>query len=325
MVPTLNAGEPLRACLESLRNQTFQDFEAIVVNNGIEPVPAEAGPANIRMIANPENVGFGAAINQGVRESQSDFIATLNDDATAAPRWLESLMQAITQRYEIGMCASKVLLPGNGGLDSAGMLLCADGSSRQRGHGESPDNYSRAAEVFFPSGSAALYRRDMLNETGGFDESLFLYCEDTDLGLRARWGGWECRFVPEAVVEHCYSHSAGRASPLKAFQVERNRLLVAAKNFPAPMLWKLPWVSLTRYFWHAVNARRGRGAAGQFAADGDGIPGMFLIVLRAHAGLLGQLRQVRAKRRAIRRRLTPKQFARMAKSYSISARRVAAL
>ena len=49
----------------------------------------------------------------------------------------------------------------------------------------------------------------MLEEIGGFDEDFFLYCEDTDVGLRARWAGWTCLYVPEAVVEHRYSHSAG--------------------------------------------------------------------------------------------------------------------
>ena len=72
----------------------------------------------------------------------------------------------------------------------------------------------------------------MLDEIGLFDESFFLYCEDTDLGLRARWAGWECGYVPGAVVEHRYSHSAGRASPLKAYYVERNRLYTVIKNFP---------------------------------------------------------------------------------------------
>jgi GT2 family glycosyltransferase len=324
-VPTLNAGEPLRACLESLQNQTFRDFEVIVVNNGSRPLEPAPSPLKIRVLDNPANVGFGAAVNQGVRASASEFVATLNDDATAHPQWLESLMAAIGQRYEIGMCASKVILTGTEGLDSAGMLLCADGSSKQRGHGDPQEKYSRAEEVFFPSGSAALYRRDMLDETGGFDESFFLYCEDTDLGLRARWGGWECRFVPAALVSHAYSQSAGRASALKAFYVERNRLLVAVKNFPARMLWKLPWVSLGRYFWHAVNARRGQGAAAQFEGGDKGISSMLVIVLKAHAALLGQWREVWAKRRAVRRRLTSRQFTRMAKTYRISARRVAAL
>ena len=111
----------------------------------------------------------------------------MNDDATAHPGWLEALLAAIEPRPDVGMCASQVRLAGDGRLDSAGMLLCLDGSSKQRGHLESPASYARKEEALLPSGSAALYRREMLDEIGLFDESFFLYCEDTDLGLRARW------------------------------------------------------------------------------------------------------------------------------------------
>src|SRR6202158_4532479 len=116
------------------------------------------------------------------------------------------------------------------------MLLCRDGSSKQRGHLESPESSARLQETLLPSGAAGFYRREMLVEIGLFDESFFLYCEDTDLGLRARWAGWECLYVPDAVVEHRYSHSAGKASPLKAYYVERNRLFLLIKNFPLRLL-----------------------------------------------------------------------------------------
>ncbi len=182
------------------------------------------------------NVGFGAAVNQAFRESRSPFLAVLNDDATADPRWLEALLAAVEARPDVGMCASQVRLAGDGRLDSAGMLLCLDGSSKQRGHLESPESFSRRQEALLPSGSAAFYRREMLEEIGLFDESFFLYCEDTDLGLRARWAAWECLYVPDAVVEHRYSHSAGKASALKAYYVERNRLFLAVKNLPMPEL-----------------------------------------------------------------------------------------
>ncbi len=92
--------------------------------------------------------------------------------------------------------------------------------------------YCETREALFPSGSAALYRRKMLEEIGGFDDEFFLYCEDTDLGLRALWAGWKCFYVADAIVEHRYSHSAGRASALKAYLVERNRLYVAIEEFP---------------------------------------------------------------------------------------------
>ena len=125
--------------------------------------------------------------------------------------------------------------------------------------------FSAQEEVLLPSGSAALYRRAMLDEIGGFDEDFFLYCEDTDLGLRARWAGWKCLYVPRAVVDHHYSHSAGRASPLKAYYVERNRLFVVAKNFPAANLLAAPFVTVGAVrVALAVFCCAGAGAAAQF-------------------------------------------------------------
>jgi GT2 family glycosyltransferase len=284
-------------------------------------VPSEAAT---RVIYNERNLGFGAAVNQGIRESDTPFIATLNDDAVAHPGWLERLLGAIEQRYEIGMCASQVRLDA-AHLDSAGMLICRDGSSKQRGHLEPPSAYSRPQEVLMPSASAALYRRDMLDEIGLFDESFFLYCEDTDLGLRARWAAWECRYVPEAIVDHKYSHSAGRASGLKAYFVERNRLYVICKNFPVGLLLTVPMYACARYFWHSIFALRGRGAAANFARNGNSLARLSWYVVRAHAELAPRAFALWRQRRHMKRRITPKQFRKLLRSYSISPRQVAAL
>lgn len=314
----------LADCLRSLEQQTMADFEIVVVDNSGRR-SASAGGAGARVIANDSNVGFGAAVNQGIRASEAPFVATLNDDAVAHPQWLESLLGAIEPRMDVGMCASQVRLYGEDRLDSAGMLIAADGSSKQRGHGESPSGYSRLREVLLPSASAALYRRAMLDEIGCFDESFFLYCEDTDLGLRARWAGWECLYVPAAVVEHRYSHSAGRASPLKAYYVERNRLFTVLKSFPARRLLAAPWFSLARYFWHLVSLRNGRGKAAEFRAAGHSASHLPMYVFRAHLAALRSLPRLLRERKRIRRRLTPRQFGRMLRTYSIGVRQVADL
>jgi GT2 family glycosyltransferase len=279
------------------------------------------------VIENRHNRGFGGAVNDGLQASCSPYVATLNDDAVADPRWLEALLNAIESRADVGMCASQVRLFGEYRLDSAGMLVCADGSSKQRGHGRAPDDFPAMEEVLFPSGSAALYRRAMLETIGAFDESFFLYCEDSDLGLRARWAGWKCLYVPQAVVEHHYSHSAGRASPLKAYYVERNRLFLAVKNFPGRELLLAPLVSLARYMWHTLYLLRGRGAAAQFRASGNAGAKMLWYVLRAHLAILGNLRRLLRERRSIRAhaRITPAVFRHLLYSHAISARKVAAL
>jgi GT2 family glycosyltransferase len=320
VVPTLAADETLAECLHSLERQTFRNFEVIVVDNSgrkaVEPRD------RVRVISNDKNVGFGAAFNQAFHASAAIFLATLNDDASAHPEWLESLLRAVEARPDVGMCASRVLLAADGRLDSAGMLLCGDGSSKQRGHLEAPEKYPRRQEVLLPSGSAAFYRREMLEEIGLFDESFFLYCEDTDLGLRARWAAWECLYVPDAVVEHRYSHSAGKASALKAYYVERNRLFLAVKNLPWQDLLSAPLYTMARYFWHVAYALQGRGKASEFQGAAAQLP---VIVLRAHLAMLARLPALWKARRKMKRRFTPRQFRRLIRRFSISPRQVAAL
>ena len=329
VVPTLAADARLQECIAALETQTQPDFEVIIVDNSGSGAVRRNGAARpgVRVIEPPRNVGFGAAINAAFRQSASPYLAALNDDAAPHPGWLAALVAAIESRPDAGMCASQVRLYGEEMLDSAGMLVAGDGSSKQRGHARPPKFFPVAEEVLFPSGSAALYRRTMLQQIGLFDEDFFLYCEDTDLGLRARWAGWRCLYVPEAVVQHHYSHSAGRASRLKAYFVERNRLFVLAKNFPARMLAAAPFVSLARYAWHFLFLLRGRGAAARFRLEGASAWRMPFYVLRAHGALLLHAPALWRKRREIRRtaRLTPHIYRRLLRSHSISARRVAEL
>ncbi len=190
---------------------------------------------------------------------------------------------------------------------------------------ESTACYAHSEEALLPSGSAALYRREMLEEIGLFDESFFLYCEDTDLGLRARWAGWECWYVPDAIVEHRYSHSSGQASALKAYYVERNRLFVIFKNFPILDLLQVPFYAVSRYFWHFGYALRGRGKAAEFQREDGSFLRLPWYVLRGHFELLARFPEILRQRNGLKRRLTSKQFRRLIRRYSISPRRVAAL
>jgi len=328
VIPTIAADGKLQECVDALGRQTRQDFEVIVVDNSGKGLAAKRKfGVPVRVLECTRNLGFGAAVNLGIAESRTPYVACLNDDAAAHPGWLDALVGALERRPDAGMCASQVRLFGEERLDSAGMLVAGDGSSKQRGHGRTPDDFPVLEETLFPSGSACLYRRAMLDEIGGFDDSFFLYCEDTDLGLRARWAGWKCLYAPDAVVEHHYSHSAGRASAVKAYYVERNRLFVLVKNFPARMLLRAPFITAARYFWHLWYILGGRGSAARFRAEGNAGPRMAWFVVRAHAALLGHAARLLRQRRQIRARarITPAVFERLLRSHSIAARRVAAL
>jgi GT2 family glycosyltransferase len=326
-IPTLRGDETLDSCLHALNNQTYSDFQVVIVNNSGRELAIGGGQFvfPISVISPAANVGFGAAINMAIRATDARFVVTLNDDTEPDPGWLSALVREMESDPEIGMCASNIRMFNGDQLDSAGMSICFDGSSRQRGHREPSTGFTQSEDVLLPSACAALYRRAMLDEIGLFDEDFFLYCEDTDLGLRARWSGWRCRYVAGAAVRHRYSHTAGAFSPLKARYVERNRLWVAIKNFPAAMLIASPIVAFQRYLWQIAAIRSQRGAAAEFMRSGQSFASAGAILAAAHWDTLLQLPALLRKRAALRRkrRLRPAEFTRLMRAHRITAKDLA--
>jgi GT2 family glycosyltransferase len=323
IIPTLHGGDPLERCLAALAVQTLREFETVVIDNSGRGVARElAHRFGVRLMENAQNAGFGAAINQGIDLGAGEFVCTLNDDAFPEPEWLDRLVEAAREDPQVGMCASQIRLadlPDR--LDSAGMEVYFDGTSKQRGRLAPASAYREPEAVLFPSACAALYRRAMLECIGRFDGDFFLYCEDTDLGLRARRAGWRCVYVPGAVVYHRYSVSSGRASRVKAFYVERNRLYTVVKNFPL-WTWPLvPWFSLYRYGWHLWGALTGRGLAGQSEPWWK----LAIIALAANYHVLRKLPSLMAKRRRVARTavLSGLQFWLLLRRHAVSAREVA--
>jgi GT2 family glycosyltransferase len=237
-----NRCDLLQRALDSLEAQSQSHFEVVVVDNGstdgsldlLDAKAAAPGRFPLRVIANPDNRGFCAANNQAINVSQSEYIALLNNDAEAEPDWLESLIQALASRPDYGMAASKILVWEDTRLiDKAGHLIFWDGQNRGRGSGEiDQGQYDQMEDALWPDGCAALYRRSMLEQIGGFDEDFFAYADDAELGLRARIAGWKCVYVPQAVVRHRRGSTLGQLAPRRLELIERNRLLLVWKHFP---------------------------------------------------------------------------------------------
>ncbi len=221
---------------------------------------AEEAPFPVRLIRNEANLGFCAANNQAIRASQAPFVALLNNDAEAEPGWLGALLEAFADP-RVGMAASKILVYEDPRvIDKAGHLIYADGQNRGRGTGEiDRGQYDRVEEVLWPDGCACMYRRAMLDEIGLFDEDLFAYGDDAELGLRARIAGWRCLYMPRAVVRHRRGATLGVASPRRIALIERNRVLLAVKHFPWDLLLLNPL--FLRRGWRPGRGRRGAAAA----------------------------------------------------------------
>lgn len=332
VIPNWNGAADLAECLASLRQQTLRDaMEVLVVDNGSTDDSLELLARQgsfVRTLANRTNRGFAGGCNQGIRAGRGEFVALLNNDTVVEPGWLTALVGAMHQRPDIGSCTSKILSYYDRHiLDNAGHILFADGLTRGRGRlQEDRGQFEREEEVFCASGCAVLLRRSMLDDIGLLDEHFFAYCEDADLGFRARLRGWRCVYVPTAVVYHKFSASSETYSPFKALHVERNRFWLAVKNLPLPLLLLSPLFTLLRYWWQGIGALTGRGASGQFASQ-HSRGGLALILLRAYTQALTGLPQALYQRRMIqaRRKASIRQVWSWLRRYGVSAREMALL
>ncbi len=324
-----NGLQVLDNCLKSLYAQTYRPLEMIVVDNASTDGSVEflkEKYQDINLIVNEKNMGFGAGNNIGIRASQGKYIMILNNDTRVDPKCVEELKRSIEKDKSYGACASKILLENKPDIiDGVGIVVCPDGLSFGRGRLEKRDQYDKEEEIFFASDCACLYRRQMLEDIGLYDEDFFAYADETDMGWRAQLAGWKCIYSPKAIVYHLHSiSSGGRVSSFKAFLVERNRIWVALKNFPLSLIIFGQLYTLWRYVFQAYGALRGKGAAGRFTSDFSKAE-LVKILLKAYLSACKQVPLMLKKRKMIqqRKRITNQEIYRLIKRYGISAREIA--
>lgn len=266
IVVNWNAGYDLRRCIDSLIAQVRQPERILIVDNASSD-DSLSGLASlheaIEIVQLNRNIGFAAANNLAIRKtSDCEWVALLNPDAFAEPDWLAELLSAAAAHPEFSFFATRMLNHANPGvLDGAGDGYHFSGWPGRRGHRlEAAGRYLQQEEVFAPCAGAALYRRDVLMEAGGFDEDFFCYIEDVDLGFRLRLRGHRCLYVPTAIVRHVGSGTTGKGSDVSIYYGHRNLVWTFFKNMPLPLLsvLLLPHVlmNVVAVVWFVI---RGRG------------------------------------------------------------------
>jgi GT2 family glycosyltransferase len=258
VIPNWNGRRWLPDCLASVAAQTVPTAETIVVDNGstdgsLEHLRESRG---VRVLELGRNTGFAFAANRGVEAAESDLVALVNTDVVLAPDWIERMVAALEADPGAASVACKMVdLRDPDLLYDAGDVLRRDGACEQRGRFERDDgSFDEPGDVFGACAGAALYRRSVVLDAGGFDERYFTYLEDVDLALRLRLAGWRCRYEP-VVAHHAGEGSSVKLSNPLHFWVERNTLLLLAKAFPAR--W-LPWIAYRQLGWAWHARRQGR-------------------------------------------------------------------
>ncbi|NLT06939.1 MAG: glycosyltransferase family 2 protein [Solirubrobacterales bacterium] len=234
----------LGACLEALLACLARHpgpARAVVVDNASSDRSVELVrrrfPA-VEVVERAVNDGFGAGVNAGLAGGDEEWALLVNSDMTLAPTALERLLAAAAVDPRVGAAGAQIRFAADPDvINSAGVSVDVLGVAADRLAGlplEAGGGPPR--EVFGVSAGAALYRRAMLADIGGFDEAFFLYLEDVDVAWRARARGWRALYVPDAVAWHRHSATARHGSPAKHFHVGRNRVRLLARNATAAQL-----------------------------------------------------------------------------------------
>lgn len=283
VILTYNGEKTIKDCLNSVLRQTYDNVEVIVVDNasqdrtkkvlsqyGENDSPSENRSPRIKIIKNPENIGF-AGHNVGIKNSKGAFVLCMNQDVILDKEFISEAVNLAQQDKEIGAIQGKLLKkePGSNEeiIDTTGHLIFKSRRMIDRGQGEKDDGqYDRTEEVFGCNGAVAFFRKACLDDVKicinqcceYYDPDFFMYKEDVDLSWRIRLYGWKIMFCPTAVasVERTSSpinETSGavweviktrrkQTQFVKDLSFKNHRLAIIKNDLPWLFIKHLPWI-----------------------------------------------------------------------------------
>jgi GT2 family glycosyltransferase len=260
VIPNWNGSAMLAALLATVRAQTLSFDRVIVVDNGSDDDSREvARRAGAEVLALERNCGFAVAVNRGVTEVTSEWVAILNNDLELDPAWLAGIREAVADQW---FGVGKILQQHNrqtidGTFDLISRAACPWRSGAGRPDGPA---WRHARPVHLPPLTAACLRRELFNRVGLLDEQFQSYLEDVDFGLRCASEGYSGVYVPGSVAYHKGSGTLGRWHPRTVRQIARNQVLLVAKHYPADLIREFGWaIAVGQLLWGALAFRHLRG------------------------------------------------------------------
>lgn len=292
IIANWNGKDFLDDCLSALRRQTFRDFETILVDNGSTDGSVqyvrERFP-EVRLLALKENLGFTGGNIAGYEAAAGNLIVLLNNDTEADSEWLQEIHNGSVLFAEAGSFASKMMyFDERHRIENCGFEMAITGTPTELGRDElDGPEWCSPRKIFGACGGAVAYRRSMLNDVGFLDPDFFMIYEDVDLSFRAQLSGYDCVYLPQAIVYHHYRSTIRKRPAMQVFYAQRNIEWVYLKNLPAAFLLRSAPFRLLYEI----------GAAVYFCRLGAGMS-----FLRAKMDALKRLRFVLRKRGAIQKR-----------------------
>lgn len=230
-------------CLESLEKINYPSYKIIVVDNGSKNNQADAIKekfSGVELIKNETNEGFVIANNQGIKlalEGGAQYLLLLNNDTTVKNDFLINLIKYAEQNNTVGILSPKILYYNSDTIWSmGGRINCLAGFAILIGKKKHREKYKTIIEPDYVTGCAMLIKREVIKKIGLLDPVYFAYYEDGDFSFRAKKAGYNIRVIPESIIWHKKSASAGirgskrKISGLQAYLWARNGVIFGKKN-----------------------------------------------------------------------------------------------
>lgn len=243
IIPNWNGRHLLKKCLGSLQKQTYKNFEIILVDNGSTDGSSDYVKkyfSQVKIISLDKNYGFARAVNEGIKQARGGYLVLINNDTEVDKDCLKYLVSAAKSHPEVGFVAAKMLNFYNRKLiDSAGDYIDMVGHADNIGRGEKDrEEFNKPGYVFLVTGGGGLFKREVFDKVGLFDEDYFAYFEDVDLCLRAQFQGFKGWFEPEAKIYHIHKATALKNKAFLEYLQFRNMMQTIIKDFPRRIIWK---------------------------------------------------------------------------------------
>ena len=239
IIPNYNGLKFMEPCFKALELQIYHKFQILVVDNGSTDGSVEwLKEHQIPTIFLDTNTGFSGAVNVGIRAAKTPYVLLLNNDTEPDCHFIGEMVKAIERSPKIFSVSSKMIqMYHKDKMDDAGDMYTLLGWAFQRGVGRPATGYNRSCPVFSACAGAAIYRREVFETIGYFDEMHFAYLEDIDVGYRAKIYGYKNVYCPSAMVYHVGSGTSGsRYNSFKVRLAARNNIYLNYKNMPWPQL-----------------------------------------------------------------------------------------
>lgn len=213
-----HSSKQLAPLLDSLKAQTFQDFDLWFLDNSENRDEAELSRAQIiaaglrhTFIVNEKNSGFAGGHQAMFLSHDAPFVLLLNDDVRLDPSYIEEGMKRIESDPNIASVTGLIYREDGKTIDTAGLTYKCLAQIVDRFAGLDPTTCDlQSRSVFGVSGAVGLYRRAAIEKSAGlFDAKWFMYKEDVDLALRLRDAGFIAWFEPEAIAWHTRGLKSG--------------------------------------------------------------------------------------------------------------------